>query len=502
MPTADAPAGRHLRARAGHAPRAAGSAPALVFLVVSLLVGTLLALGIPMGAGLDESTHLARAVEVAHLNIFPQSVGTAPGYPMQTEQDQQNARLYGGETDKALFDLAEQNKYAFQGSDYLYAFPQWADPTTHADWELGSQGSEVAVYSNTAVNTPVVYAPYALGYAVARLVTRSAFWTIAIMRLAGVAFFALAGTLCIRRLPFGRWEAATLLTLPNVMVTVSAITADVVSNVVCLCVLTGFFRMAVQEDEPSRADWASLLVPSALLGTVKMTYLPFLLFLAAVFFVRGDLWHRRYVISAVLTAGVALGVFAAWARAISGINTGAMWLPGVNPSQQLAGVLSDPGAFAAAAGRTAAGLNVFQLQKVDLLVPRPLSAVSVWAGAIPLVLGLFIGSRDAVRLTGARRVGLCLVSCALVLSFVVALTMLGMYMSFSPVGDATVGGVQNRYFVTVGLMICLIAAGMVQSALWRVRDGLARARLPVFVVAQALVQGLFLAEFFRVVFGL
>lgn len=494
--------------------------PACVVLVISLLVGTVLALCIPPGAGLDESTHIARTYQLAHGQLHASFVGYSSFYPTDSAAEKSNASLYGGQVDRALWELAERNKISFQLDGDQYAFPLWTDAKAYADWEVGSMGDVQAAFSNTAVNTPLVYLPFIVGLWAVRPFVPSAYWTIVAMRLFGVAVYAVGCFLCVRRMPFAKWAATALLVAPNVMATVSTVNADLVSDLACAWLIAVFLRLLATSGDAtpgsglpggapsggvSHKNWVGLFVGTAVLGMVKMSYAPLVVLPMLLLVARPDYRNRKAVIGVAASAAICICLCLGWYKyAVSGVNTGAMWRPDVVPSSQLHMVLADPASLLSACFATR-GISIFQLGRIDLMVPRALWDVTLWLAAVPLVLALLVRERYELALAGASRVVAAGIATLLACAGIRVLTMFAMYLSFTPLGAPAVEGVQNRYFVPVGLLVGAFVAACVGGLEQRVallRGGRAAARLlrAVTLLSMVSVQAEFMADVARTTF--
>ena len=139
------------------------------------------------------------------------------------------------------------------------------------------------------------------------------------------------------------------------------------------------------------------------------------------------------------------------------------------------------------------------------MVPRALWDVTLWLAAVPLVLALLVRERYELALAGASRVVAAGIATLLACAGIWVLTMFAMYLSFTPLGAPAVEGVQNRYFVPVGLLVGAFVAACVGGLEQRVallRGGRAAARLlrAVTLLSMVSVQAEFMADVARTTF--
>ncbi len=442
--------------------------PEFVFLAFAIVFGSLLLFITPPLSGLDEQTHVARVDQLAHLNLKSDFVGYASWYNPDEEGSAENTAIYGGEIDSDLWDFVWDNLDRSHSTDQYYHLPL---SQSSGDRALGSQGtSAVAAFSNTAVNSPIVYAPQVVGYALAGLFTSSVFWMYFVARLAGFAFFVGASFWCIRQMPVAKWACVAILLSPAVFLGAIPITADTVTfSCICLFVAT-VLRVAAAEDDvdPSPSDWAQLAVFSLLLSGIKATYIPVLGLMAVLPIVRPSFRTRRRFLALVAIVVATLVVFAAWyLYAIRSINTGAMWDRfDANPPRQVAYILSHPAQFL---GMTADSLVRYDIMQVEgasfatMYRGGALGAgfpVPAWLVTLSYVLAVVVAERSERVSDAFARWLPAVVGVLLAISLLsIVLVCAALYISFSSVGESFIDGLQSRYFSPVALyVICAISA--------------------------------------------
>ena len=180
--------------------------PEYCFLLFALVIGLSFALLIPAGAGADEPNHIARAASISQGNIVADKITDHLGYTSTLDTEKKDAVLYGGVVDNALTDTAWNNMVKFHtgkksdGGQAKYSFPTWKTPGIVNNLTLG-EGSHVEAFSNAAVNSPLVYLPFIVGYWFACLFTHNAYAVIIVMRIFGLFFFCAAIFWCIKKIP-------------------------------------------------------------------------------------------------------------------------------------------------------------------------------------------------------------------------------------------------------------------------------------------------------------
>ena len=442
--------------------------PEFVFLAFAVVFGSILLLITPPVSGLDEHTHIARIDQLAHLNLKSDFIGNAPWYHPDEEGSAEDTALFGGEVDSEFWAFVSSNLDKTHSTDSYYQLPL---SRSSGHYEYESEGrSDVVAFSNTGVNSPIVYAPQLLGYVLGRAITSSVFWVYFAARFAGFAFFVAASFWCIRQIPIAKWACVALFLSPAVFLGAIPVTADTVTfSCICLFFATVLRIAAVDDDsDPSPSDWAQLVVFSLLLSGIKATYIPVLGLMVILPIVRPSFRARRRFLALVAIVLATMALFGGWyLYAIRSVNTGAMWnQPLVSPHKQVAYVLAHPTRFLGLTLDALANADVMQVTGSSFAVAYRASMsgfgfpVPAWLVTITYVLAIAVSEeREHVSERFARLLpviaGVLLVISILSLVLICA----ALYVSFTPVGRSTINGLQNRYYVPVAFCIlCAIAA--------------------------------------------
>lgn len=439
-------------------PSIAGITPQALFLVFSILIGLTASLTMPIGGGADEPSHLARVEQLANLQITPVSVGYAEDYAVDTVEAEENARLYGGWGDAALYDLATKGLLGFQAYQHDYTFPLWDDPESMSSLEYGENGTEAHVFSNASVNAPLIYAPYIVGFLIGRIMGLSVFWMVVLMRLVGLAVYILAAYWCIRIIPVGKWPLAIVAFLPATMASVSTVSADTVTAILAFAMVVLFVDFLLSNDI-STSRWVALGVVSLLLPLAKMAYAPFLGFLIALPLLKPKLRSRSALIklTAFFVGGLVLLLL--WYSVIRGINTGAMWKLDISPGEQMQNVLAHPVHFLKA--------FLFSLPFYDVLQATTMGNQGTyshayyedggWLCVLLLCVATQLHDSREKPIPAEIQEKILLVFVVLCAVFLLSafLVLLALYLTFTPVGSDCIDGVQARYFIPLAPLLLI-----------------------------------------------
>ena len=426
--------GRRFPARTGAAVRLEPLLIAVLAVAYGLLFGGLLLARTPPFAGQDEAFHWQRVLQIADGHVLAETLGP---------------NAWGGPIDRAgylqmLYHIDRIQKHgpvdpaeAQALSDHLAAQPR---------------SLEVVAFPSSASFAPLAYLPQAAGVAAARAAGLGPLGQMQAGRVGNFAVYALMVAAILRALPGGRVAVLALALSPVALQSACSLSADPLNLTMPVLMLALVWRLRDRGAPIGWATGAGLVALSAALGLLKLTMAPFagaVLYLPAA--VAGE--RSRFVLGALCLA-VALGVAILWNAAYPFVP-GPYWGTAADPAAQLAGLRADP----------LDGLRVFATTVRDWAVmwwrdgygrygghPQP------WHGYAPdlWVLPAFWVLLALPLCDGARRRDLGFAAGCLVPAPAYALLLLVVFwIGYTPVGGATVDGVQGRYFLPMHALVLL-----------------------------------------------
>lgn len=414
------------------------------FLIFWLIVGSFVAVVVAPCCGADESTHIARAMQVAQGVFLPQQVDFDKIDRCITNPDKKYAHtdLYGGETDKAVYDLMVACTPFVNGTDKNPSFPWWKGDRFST---IGSMGNDSVVwaFSNIAVNSPLSYVPYALACLVVRLITANPVIVVIAMRLAGVLTFGLLVRFAIKNTPVGKNVMLLVAILPVSIGVNSVITADMLANAVSLIYLSFILRFVFCYDRIRVCDFVGLGISICMLALLKMPSIVFGLLLFFIFVVN-RMWEDRGHTAAIAVMGfTALVLFGLWSLRIRGIDTYVIWgVKGVDSAAQLSYMLRHPLATASAIMESImnSDMGMFYICMFHA------QSMPLWATVFALVCGVACDASDGLPAKRSRSLPVILL---IVCAIFIVLLYVALYLTFTKVGASVVKGVQSRYYLPV-----------------------------------------------------
>ncbi len=407
-----------------------------------LVFGSVACLTIPISAGYDEETHFVRAWEMAHLYFVPneQLGGKLPFPAIYWELSYRRQPIVEA-VPPGLW--KQYGGLRMDAHDYVYS--NVVTRSVYSPLLLLPQAF-VLRYLGLSLDLPALFVYYAC-------------------RFAGLLSYLLLCWAALRSIPFGKWLLAVLMVSPMALFQASSISADTISNGIGFLFLGASLGLAAKE-QLSWKHWLMLLGLIALLFMAKvnllfLVLLPFLLIRPSRYKMKGG----YYLLAAATVALFAVEV-AGWN--VLAYSHFTRMLEGASPTGQVKYIFSAP-------------LNFIGIIVRDIGVNGP-SYLQGWVGVygynywpVPIltyvlyplaVLGaLLVSSRDASA-GAANKTGISLINrretpLVLVGLFIIGvlLTIVSLYVAFTPVGTQGVAGVQGRYFTPVMPLLLLALVG-------------------------------------------
>lgn len=218
------------------------NSPALVFLILASVAGTLSAFLTPQLVVSDENMHFLRAYNLASGDLGNNDCS----YPKDVIE--KAAAVYEGKLDA---------NYG-QRVDY-------------------SRTVDDATCGTAAAYSPFMHLPQAIGMAIAKLIHPSTGLMVLLGRLANLAVFIAVLYFVIKKVRFGKWVFVVIGLFPASIHLAASLSSDVVNNVVILGAITLMFNLFCQKTRLSTKQIILLIVVACILALTKLTNIIFLL---------------------------------------------------------------------------------------------------------------------------------------------------------------------------------------------------------------------------------
>jgi uncharacterized membrane protein len=434
------------------APRRAGALlgrPAALFVILSTLFGALLIVLNPPLRGPDEAAHFVRAYAIAGGEVMP-SARDAEG----RKGTLLPARIHDD------FEFFESVRYNVGKPGFSYH--SVLDYRRNAAPREEGRAPTFVLYQGSESYSPFSYLPYIAAGAVARLLGLDFVGTLYLMRLFGLIAMTAAAAYAIVLTPRLKWAFLLIAMLPSALYSRAVISADGAALSFTLVVLALCLRTiaAPARRVAEQALWMTLCV------TAKLSNAPFVLLEA----MRGrpaELARRWPALALITLPGIALSLW--WVASTAGdVGTWRVIAGTGVPAERfdigtkLGFMLANPLHFFGAMistldnwrelGRAVIGILGWGDTHLQPFVYPVLAGLLLVTALTPLDL-----ARDA-RLRAGLVAGLA------ALGYFVLVFLL-FYLTWTPVDEPKIWGVQGRYFVPMLPPLALAIAALVNRGL-------------------------------------
>lgn len=435
--------------------------PTALFLWISLIVGGLLCVYIPFGAGFDEETHLARIWDVSGLRMLPNSGKNNVTY-----------------TPAAFFSLSYQRRYFLTPAQDLLLPPHF---------ERKIDRNDMLPYATRSVYPPVTFLPQAFVLTVGWRVFDFAIIPIAILaRLAGLLMYVLGTYWAIRTLPVGKWVMFILAISPMALFQAATLNADGYTNAASFMFIAYVLKVYSERPAPvRRGQVLGIMALAIAVGLAKQgafVVLPLLLILPYTRFS-----SKKWFCGMWAAAGLAVALAFGWSAIAVTRSAFAEEDGSLGIISQIKLVLANLPDF----------VRIFVtgvLKSLERYFREWVGVYGHWLGTVPtavywlyplaVLTALFSEARQSLYPWKARMgiAGVFLASFAALALF--------FYVLYYAVGNENIAGVQGRYLISLTPMLFLPLVG-----LWTLPERVAR-------IARGLSFGLVLAALGLYGFGL
>jgi uncharacterized membrane protein len=326
---------------------------------------------------------------------------------------------------------------------------------------VSNKASTFVPYAGSEGYSPVAYLPQAAAALIARVLDLEFLPTLYLMRFAGLAALTALIAYAIAIVPNLSWAFLSIAMLPAAIYGRSVISADGSALAGAMVVIASWVRIGISQ-QPQKSNWHPFWVTlSALTKPPNVVFV----FLFPLHRMRMPHWQLF-----VLTAVPAISLTTIWTLSsgadaaswrmveITGQNLGAF-----DPSTKLVLLAKHPMHFIAAVRRTwhDADFGELWLQVIGVL---GLFDVVLRSWVYPtLTVLLFSTFLARLPVDLAARWRIAFLSSVSILAYLAAVYLIG-YLVFTPAGEASVWGIQGRYFVPILPLMALCVATLLNRA--------------------------------------
>ncbi len=402
--------------------------PEKLFVIISIITGLFAISFIPIGAGYDEDTHIARIWEISSGHLTPNSL------------------------------LKNGAQFPFSFYEYSYRQKPVLERTTITYWrnvfERKIDWSNMIVHRTRSLYFPTSYLVQGLIMGLmGRLFDFSIGWIYLALRLSYLIIYIYLTFLAIRRIPFGKWILFTVAISPMAMIQASSVNPESMMNGIAFL----FIALTINYKEKEYFERKDLLLFLFLLfgvATLKPNMIPISILILMIprqkF--KTSLHYYLFIIISMLIIGITNLFWYQYANTtedVSNISSNS------NTIEQLKYVIKDPLDFFVSFIRTIR-LNYknYYLELVGVFGYRYGYFFKYIYFLYPIaIIFAVIYEKGRIQIGKKERI-------LLLITFVIYFgsTFLILYLIGNPVGAKTVDGVQGRYFVILELILILMVA--------------------------------------------
>ena len=383
------------------------------FACLFVALGVLFSLALPPLDGPDELSHFLRVLEISRGQLI---TGESPSGPS-----------------------------GILPSYYNSTFIPVRYYLTHLNDKLDFESPVGMLFQNTSVYSPITYLPQAIGAFVVRLFTTNKLITFFAIRLSNLLSIAVLLYFAIKSLPHHKAWMAAISLLPPVIQGSCTVSADGLPFALCCCIISLVSRLKEEAGPLSAKDVFYLYLIPLLLGQCKIVYVTVCLLLFLIPKSRFKSQSNFFV--HVLSLGFLLIITSVgWTSFASRYLVFPM-NEGVNTPAQLSAVLHNPIKFAWTCIMTLFaddGRVWYQLfgsylgWQTVYIVKAIILPLIAWS-----FIALFCDEPSPSPSTKTIAVNFVTVFAT------VGITLLSLFIQFTPFGHSTILGIQGRYFLPV-----------------------------------------------------
>lgn len=415
--------------------------PQTAFLIIGLIYGLGFLLATPAFQVPDEYEHFYRALYVSEGHVIPEKLGNISG-------------VYVPESVKITSDTV---------NDQWHSFLENNDNKTHLipllDLPFNSKNMVFEDISRIAVITysPVPYLMAAFGIDLGKLFNLSPLVLMYIGRLANLLVWIFLTYLAIRITPVHKWVFLMIALIPMTLFEAASLSADSFLFGISFLIIAIFFRYAFDDNKKKIGikEVYIMFILLLLIGLAKSNYFLLLLLIFLIPALKFENRKKMLLITGFLFLAVAV-VTGIWMFLTNHLY--APIVPQVSVSGQIAYILGDPFRFPYVLINTlishGASYQYLFIGNFWLSIPLP----TWWIGFyLATIIPVALLDTNKINITRNQK----LVSAiTFILAFVTTCAVI--YITWTPVGQNVIDGIQGRYFIPILPLLFLL--------LYKIRD--------------------------------
>ena len=399
-----------------------------LFLLFSIVIGLIYVFAMPPGTAPDEPNHFRRAYEVSEGKFI---------------SSRQDAAGEGGNV------LPNAINELFKAGPIDVKYRDFPSAVSESNQDSGESFQN---FGNTALYSPIVYAPQAVGILIGRILHLPMIAIFYLARIFNLAFWILLGYYAVKKIPLAKNVLLLILFLPISMQAAASCQADAITNASAIALFAFTLHKIKTPKMLTAKEYILVAALAFLVSMSKIVYLPlcFLLLLLPkkCFKTKKE---KLLKVGGLLFAIVVVNLL--WLAISAGFLV--EFREGVNSAEQVKFILANPLRYLMIVGSSIVEHGIFYFFTFfgSILAHFNIGLAEPYI----LFLAFFIfytymqeSQKDFV-LTAKQKVFIGIISLACF-----GLIFTSIYVQWTAVGSSLIEGIQGRYFIPLALPILFL----------------------------------------------
>ena len=272
-----------------------------VFLITTLVLGSIFIILSPLFTGNDEHNHYYRIYEITE-GVFVTPTDQLVGSSMPASL-QDTFEIAAGHNTKIKYkDIKKMQKIKLNKEQTR----QYGDLWTNS-------------YNNTALYSPIQYLPQVIGFMIGKILNLGPLLIGMLGRLFNLLFYALIGYFCLKVIPKSKMFYFLILISPNMLQCATTLSADAFTNGIFLLILSIFLNIYYRKSKIKRSEEILLFTLSVFISLCKIVYLPIVLLLLIINKDKFKKGRKEKIIFNIITLTCSVIVSLLWMKCTKGV---------------------------------------------------------------------------------------------------------------------------------------------------------------------------------------
>ena len=324
--------------------------------------------------------------------------------------------------------------------------------------------SKKTAYNDTIkVDSPTRGSPFflyiisSIGFVISRMFNLNILYGIYMGRIFNLAFSLAVLYYCIRKIPFGKSCVIVLAFFPMVMQQAASFSYDCIVNAVSILFITKTLQYAFQETKISKKQWIFYCIISVALACAKYAYAPMLLL--SLLLLRNNNNNKKktllFIVFNAISVAVITLIFLKIGSIYPAFSNNYLKENDISSSRQIEKIINEPSHVIKCLLHTI----LYDKFYIAGTIGSPLAWLNV--GIFPIIIDLFVIFAILSPFIGENKYELNKKEklIFIITYFIIYLEVnLALYITWTPVGNDIILGMQGRYFIPIFILpvLCLI----------------------------------------------